>query len=85
MPVEFGAIAGHRMGDRLFPKRRTPLTDWHVAQGAVLFEGGLRWQRPGYYPQAGEDITAATMRESGSISYASTTTPGACTRRLRWS
>ncbi len=67
VPVEFGAIAGHRMGDRLLPMRRTKLTAWHVAHGAVLFEAGLRWQRPGYYAQAGEGIVDATIREARAV------------------
>ncbi|MBT9288587.1 2Fe-2S iron-sulfur cluster-binding protein [Prosthecodimorpha staleyi] len=63
-PVEFGAIAGARAEARLYPWRNTPLADWHLAAGAVMYEAGLRWQRPGYYPRAGEDYRAAAAREA---------------------
>ncbi len=66
-PVEFGAIAGHRAGQRLTPMRRTPIAPWHEAAGAVMYEAGLRWQRPGYYPKPDETIEAATMREARAV------------------
>lgn len=64
VPVEFGPIAGHRAATRLTAMRRTPITDWHIKAGATMYEAGLRWQRPGFYPKPGEDIVAATRRES---------------------
>jgi sarcosine oxidase, subunit alpha len=64
VPVEFGAIAGARHKARLYPWRHTPLTDWHIQQGAVMYEVGLRWQRPGFYPKAGENWQAAASREA---------------------
>jgi sarcosine oxidase subunit alpha len=67
VPVEFGPIAGHRSGHRLLPMRRSPIWPWHVEAGAVMFESGLRWQRPGYYPCPGEDIVAATQREARAV------------------
>ncbi len=67
VPVEFGAIAGHRTGMRRTPVRRSPMFDAHVAAGAVMYEAGLRWQRPGFYPQAGEDMAAATAREARTV------------------
>ncbi|MBL8839110.1 MAG: (2Fe-2S)-binding protein [Alphaproteobacteria bacterium] len=67
VPVEFGAIAGHRAGMRRTPVRRSPMFDAHVAAGAVMYEAGLRWQRPGFYPQAGEDMAAATAREARTV------------------
>ncbi|HRJ69955.1 MAG TPA: FAD-dependent oxidoreductase [Beijerinckiaceae bacterium] len=67
VPVEFGAIAGARSQARLYPWRHTPLTGWHVEQGAVMYEAGLRWQRPGYYPQPGEDWSAAAQREARAV------------------
>jgi sarcosine oxidase subunit alpha len=66
-PVEFGAIAGHRAGMRRWPMRRTPMFDWHVAKGAVIYEAGLRWQRPGFYPRAGESMEDATARECRAV------------------
>jgi sarcosine oxidase subunit alpha len=35
---------------------------WHVAHGAV-FEDVGQWKRPRYYPQPGEDMDAAVLRE----------------------
>ena len=62
VPVEFGAIAGARSGAQMFPWRHTPLTDWHLAHGAVMVDAGMRWQRPGYYPQDGESWQEAAER-----------------------
>ncbi|MBL8588564.1 MAG: FAD-dependent oxidoreductase [Methylobacteriaceae bacterium] len=66
-PVEFGAIAGQRRGARLYPWRHTPLTRWHLANGAVMYEAGLRWQRPGYYSKPGENWEAAAQREARAV------------------
>ena len=62
VPVEFGAIAGARSGAQMFPWRHTPLTDWHLAHGAVMVDAGMRWQRPGYYPKQGESWQEAAER-----------------------
>lgn len=67
VPVEFGAIAGARSGARLTPWRHTPLTPWHIANGAVMVEAGLRWQRPGYYALAGESWMQAATREAHAV------------------
>lgn len=67
VPVEFGAMAGYRSRERLYPWRHTPLTGWHISAGAVMYEAGLRWQRPGYYPQAGEGWQAAASREARAV------------------
>lgn len=67
VPVEFGAIAGARSGARLYPWRHTPLTEWHLAHGAVMAEAGLRWQRPGYYPRACEGWLDAATREARTV------------------
>jgi sarcosine oxidase subunit alpha len=67
VPVEFGAVAGARAGARLYPWRHTPLTDWHIAAGAVMYEAGLRWQRPGFYPRTGEGWQDAATRESRAV------------------
>lgn len=63
-PIEFAAIAGHRRGPRLYPWRHTPLSGWHIANGAVMYEAGLRWQRPGYYLRPGESWQQAAQREA---------------------
>ena len=40
--------------------------DWHVAAGAEFIDAGL-WRRPRYYPRAGEDLLAATLREARTV------------------
>ena len=62
-PVAFGTLAGFDPGPLVRPVRRTPLTDWHIARGAVMFESGANWRRPGYYPQPGEAFAATLERE----------------------
>ncbi len=66
-PVEFGAIAGHRPGPRVFPYRHTPMTGWHKARGAEMYEAGARWRRPGYYPRSGETFQETVNRESRAV------------------
>jgi sarcosine oxidase, subunit alpha len=61
-PVAFAALAGRDRGRLFDPERRTALHDWHVAAGAV-FEDVGQWKRPRYYPQPGEDMQAAVLRE----------------------
>ena len=63
-PVEFGAIAGRRAGPVVLPYRHTPLTRWHMDQGAVMYEAGARWRRPGYYPRPGESFQDTVNREA---------------------
>ena len=70
VPIEFGAIAGTRGGPRLYPWRHTPLAEWHIANGAVMYEAGLRWQRPGYYLRAGETWQQAAEREARTVRHA---------------
>ncbi len=62
-PVEFGSIAGSQTGDVVLPYRHTPMTDWHRAHGAVMYEAGARWRRPGYYQMEGESMNEAINRE----------------------
>ncbi len=62
-PVPFGAIAGFEPGSLIRPVRRTPLSAWHEAAGAVMYESGGNWRRPGYYPQPGESMAQAVERE----------------------
>ena len=53
-PVSIGALAGRHIGARFRPTRRSPLHDWHVANGAVMIEAGP-WLRPWYYRWAGDE------------------------------
>jgi sarcosine oxidase subunit alpha len=66
-PVEFGALVGARGGPVFLPYRHTPLTAWHIAHGAVMFEAGARWRRPLYYPQPGEAMHEAVQREARAV------------------
>jgi sarcosine oxidase subunit alpha len=66
-PVEFGAIAGKRPGPLVLPYRHTPMTPWHQAAGAVMYEAGARWRRPGYYPRDGETLQETVDREAGAV------------------
>ncbi|MGJ5749022.1 sarcosine oxidase subunit alpha [Streptomyces puniciscabiei] len=61
-PVSFAALAGRDRGALSDPVRTTALHTWHVAHGA-LFENVGQWKRPWYYPQDGEDMEAAVLRE----------------------
>jgi glycine cleavage system aminomethyltransferase T len=66
VPVTLGALAGREVGAHFLPLRRTPMHDWHVAAGAEFIDAGL-WRRPRYYPRAGEDLLAATLREARAV------------------
>ncbi|MDF3382966.1 MULTISPECIES: sarcosine oxidase subunit alpha family protein [Sulfitobacter] len=61
-PISMGAIAGAARGDTFQPIRRTPLHDWHEANGAVWEPVG-QWRRPYAYAQDGESTHDAVMRE----------------------
>ena len=63
-PVPFGTICGLREGSVVRPYRHTPVTEWHVECGAVMYEAGARWRRPGYYPKEGETLQDAVRREA---------------------
>ncbi|MEX5296007.1 sarcosine oxidase subunit alpha family protein [Kocuria sp. CPCC 205268] len=65
-PVAFKALAGRRQGELFDPARLTSVHSWHVAHGA-LFEDVGQWKRPWYYPQAGEDMDAAVLRECAAV------------------
>ncbi|MCW8376684.1 sarcosine oxidase subunit alpha family protein [Streptomyces justiciae] len=61
-PVSFAALAGRDRGVLSDPVRTTAIHEWHVAHGA-LFENVGQWKRPWYYPQDGEDMEGAVLRE----------------------
>ncbi|MBK5934093.1 sarcosine oxidase subunit alpha [Rhodovulum imhoffii] len=60
-PVPLGAIAGQARGKTFQPLRRTPMQDWHEAEGA-RFEPVGQWRRPYAYPK-GESLAQAVRRE----------------------
>jgi len=62
-PVSFAALAGRDRGPVLAdPVRVTAIHPWHVAHGAE-FEDVGQWKRAWYFPQPGEDIDQAVLRE----------------------
>lgn len=61
-PVSIGALAGRSIGQHFRPTRRTPMHDWHLANGAVMIEAGP-WQRPWFYQWAGQDPASAYVKE----------------------
>lgn len=62
-PIALGAIAGAEPGELIRPVRRTPISQWHELSGAVMYESGQNWRRPGYYPKPGESMAQAIERE----------------------
>ena len=61
-PISMGAIAGEARGEIFQPLRRTPMHDWHAANGAEWEPVG-HWRRPYCYKRAGETTEAAVARE----------------------
>ncbi|SPJ22470.1 sarcosine oxidase subunit alpha family protein [Palleronia abyssalis] len=62
VPISMGAIAGEARGKIFQPLRRTPIHDWHEANGADWEPVG-HWRRPYTYLKEGEDREAAVNRE----------------------
>ncbi len=65
-PTTFGNFAGTARGEQFDPVRRTPTHAWAVSQGAVFEDVGL-WKRARYFPQRGEDMHAAVLRECRAV------------------
>ncbi|MGH6932909.1 MAG: sarcosine oxidase subunit alpha family protein [Dongiaceae bacterium] len=61
-PVAIGALAGRSIGHHFRPIRRSPLHDWHLANGAEMIEAGP-WLRAWYYKWAGESVEKAYVKE----------------------
>ena len=61
-PVSVGALAGRHIGAHFRPTRRTPMHDWHLANGATMIEAGP-WLRPWFYAWAGKDVATAYVAE----------------------
>ena len=62
-PISIGALAGRSRGYHWQALRRTPMHEAHLAQGAPMTDAGP-WHRAWYYPQAGEGIEQAYIRET---------------------
>ena len=65
-PVSIGVLAGRSVGHHWQPIRRTAMHDLHVAQGAPMTDAGL-WKRAWFYPEKGETITQAYIREAARV------------------
>ncbi len=61
-PITLGAIAGEAQGDLFQPVRKTPMHDWHDANGAHWEPVG-QWRRPYAFVKPGEKVHDAVMRE----------------------
>jgi heterotetrameric sarcosine oxidase alpha subunit len=61
-PVSVGALAGRHIGTHFRPTRRTPMHDWHLANGATMIDAGT-WVRPWFYAWAGDDAETAYVAE----------------------
>lgn len=65
-PISFAALAGRRRGELFDPARLTSIHPWHVEHGAE-FEDVGQWKRPWFYPQAGESMDEAVLRECAAV------------------
>ena len=61
-PISMGAIAGEARGALFQPLHRTPMHEWHEANGAHWEPVG-HWRRAYAFLQPGEDVHAAVNRE----------------------
>ncbi|MEO0362294.1 MAG: glycine cleavage T C-terminal barrel domain-containing protein, partial [Pseudomonadota bacterium] len=61
-PISLGAIAGRDAGPLFKPIRKTPMHDWHDANGADWEPVG-DWRRPFCYRRSGEGRETAVRRE----------------------
>ena len=64
-PTTFGTLVG-RHAILNHPIRRTPMHEWHEAQGAPFLPNGL-WLRAQCYPKAGESVHDAIAREAKAV------------------
>lgn len=65
-PVPFGALGGRRVGPLFDFDRKTPTHARQEALGAV-FEDVGHWKRARYYPQLGENMQDAVVRECAAV------------------
>ena len=62
-PIPMGAIAGADSHDHVSPTRLSPLYQWHKDHGAP-FTTAAYWMRAQAYPQGGETLEEAYLREA---------------------
>lgn len=65
-PVLVGAMAGQTAHEHFRPTRRSPMHDLHERNGAVFAQTNL-WVRPWYFPQPGESMRSASIREAAAV------------------
>lgn len=65
-PVPLGLLAGREVGLHFKPLRRTPMDDWHSAQGCEWINVGA-WRRARHYPVGNETIEDAYRREASMV------------------
>jgi sarcosine oxidase subunit alpha len=61
-PVAIGALVGRNIGHHFRPVRRSPLHDWHLANGGEMIEAGP-WMRAWWYRWAGNSVATAYVEE----------------------
>ncbi|MEL6508974.1 MAG: sarcosine oxidase subunit alpha family protein [Pseudomonadota bacterium] len=61
-PISMGAIAGEARDEVFQPLRKTPMHDWHDANGAHWEPVG-HWRRPYCFQKPGESVEDAVQRE----------------------
>ncbi|MEM7742650.1 MAG: sarcosine oxidase subunit alpha family protein [Pseudomonadota bacterium] len=62
-PISIGAVAADARGKHWRPTRHTPMRSEHKALGCAFVDAGF-WRRSWYYPQPGETMAQAAMRET---------------------
>ena len=65
-PISIGAVAGDERGRHWRPTRHTPMRPEHERLGCVFVDAGF-WKRSWYYPQTGETLATAAMREASVV------------------
>lgn len=65
-PVSLGALGGREAGHHIRPVRKTPMHDWHLANGATMIPAGM-WLRPRAYFRPGETLEQAYVREARAV------------------
>ncbi|MFY0405965.1 2Fe-2S iron-sulfur cluster-binding protein [Solicola sp. PLA-1-18] len=65
-PLPFGLLAGRDRGALSDPVRVTAMHDRHLAAGGPLEDVG-QWKRPWYFPQRGESMHDAVLRECRAV------------------
>ena len=65
-PIAIGALAGASTGSHVRPVRRTPMQEYHEANGGEMVAAGA-YLRPRAYLREGEDVHAAYLREAAAV------------------